>query len=303
MAASLVEWDEENARAWVFGPWVAGGDDAWARWARPLVDAALAQLPAGIDRVEMAGDVANVRMAALAEELGWPPARSATYAASDRRGGRLADPVLTIRPATAADRETIRPVHDQEFPATYAGLERLLPDEPDGKFHVLLAEEGSRFLGYAAGRVQPDGDGYLDYLAVPDAARAGAGRTCSSPSAGTSSTPPPPRRQPHRPGPPHPRPPPLRVPRLRAPLDGRARSRRHRGSPVHSAGESGAVTGHLHGTTPDRAQAAQASGSGAARSSAAAPWAPASMGWGRRKTPPMTAARAAITAPAAKATW
>ena len=42
---------------------------------------------------------------------------------------------------------------------------------------MLLAEEGSRFLGYAAGRVQPDGAGYLDYLAVPDAARGhGAGR-------------------------------------------------------------------------------------------------------------------------------
>jgi len=178
VAASLVEWDEENARAWLFGPWVAGGDDAWARWARPLVDAALGQLPAGIDRVELAGDVSNVRMAALAEELGWPAGEvSHVYAAPAPAAAGWPDPVLTIRPATAADRETIRPVHDQEFPATYAGMERLLPDEPDGKFHVLLAEEGSRFLGYAAGRVQPDGAGYLDYLAVPDAARGhGAGR-------------------------------------------------------------------------------------------------------------------------------
>jgi ribosomal protein S18 acetylase RimI-like enzyme len=178
VAASLVEWDEENARAWLFGPWVAGGGDAWARWARPLVDAALEQLPAGIDRVELAGDVSNVRMAAVAEELGWPAGEvSHVYAASATAAAGWPDPVLTIRPATAADRETIRPVHDQEFPATYAGMERLLPDEPDGKFHVLLAEEGSRFLGYAAGRVQPDGAGYLDYLAVPDAARGhGAGR-------------------------------------------------------------------------------------------------------------------------------
>jgi ribosomal protein S18 acetylase RimI-like enzyme len=178
VAASLVEWDEENARAWVFGPWVAGGDEAWARWARPLVDAALEQLPAGIDRVEMAGDVANVRMAALAEELGWPAGEvNHVYAASATAAAGWPDPRVTIRPATAADREIIRPVHDQEFPATYAGLERLLPDQPDGKFHVLVAEEGSRFLGYAAGRVQPDGDGYLDYLAVPRSARGhGAGR-------------------------------------------------------------------------------------------------------------------------------
>ena len=178
VAASLVEWDEENARAWVFGPWVAGGDDAWARWARPLVDAALAQLPAGST---------GSRWPATSRTSGWPrsprssagrPARSTTCTPPrPTAAAGWPDPVLTIRPATAADRETIRPVHDQEFPATYAGLERLLPDEPDGKFHVLLAEEGSRFLGYAAGRVQPDGDGYLDYLAVPDAARGhGAGR-------------------------------------------------------------------------------------------------------------------------------
>jgi ribosomal protein S18 acetylase RimI-like enzyme len=178
VAASLVEWDEEHARAWVFGPWVAGGDDAWARWARPLLDAALEQLPAGINRVELAGDVANVRMAALAEELGWPATEvNHVYAASAAAAAGWPDPALTIRPATAADRETIRPVHDQEFPATYAPMERLLPDEPDGKFHVLVAEDGPRFLGYAAGRVQPDGDGYLDYLAVADVARGrGVGR-------------------------------------------------------------------------------------------------------------------------------
>jgi ribosomal protein S18 acetylase RimI-like enzyme len=178
VAASLVEWDEENARAWVFGPWVVGGDDDWARWARALVEVALAQLPAGIERVELAGEVANVRMAALAEELGWTASEvNHVYAASATAAAGWHDPVTTIRSATAADRETIRAVHDQEFPATYATMERLLPDEPDGKFHVLIAEDGPRFLGYAAGRVQPDGDGYLDYLAVPDAARGhGAGR-------------------------------------------------------------------------------------------------------------------------------
>ena len=179
MAASLVEWDAgERPRLGLRAVGRAAATTPGRRWARPLVDAALDQLPAGIDRVEMAGDVANVRMAALAEELGWPAGEvNHVYAASATAAAGWPDPVLTIRPATAADRETIRPVHDQEFPATYAGLERLLPDEPDGKFHVLLAEEGSRFLGYAAGRVQPDGDGYLDYLAVPDAARGhGAGR-------------------------------------------------------------------------------------------------------------------------------
>jgi ribosomal protein S18 acetylase RimI-like enzyme len=178
VGACLVEWDDESSRAWIFGPWVAGDDQAWARWARPLLEAGLAQLPAGTDRVELGGDVSNVRMASLAAELGWTTSEvSHVFAAGEVAARGWADPVVSIREAVVADRETIRPLHDQEFPATYAPVERLLPDEPDGKFHVLVAEDGPRFLGYAAGRVQPDGAGYLDYLAVSDAARGhGAGR-------------------------------------------------------------------------------------------------------------------------------
>jgi ribosomal protein S18 acetylase RimI-like enzyme len=178
VGASLLEHDEETGRAWVFGPWVTGGDEAWARWARPLLDAAHEQVPAGIDRVELGGDVTNVRMAALAAELGWEVSEvSHVFAAKQDAAAGWPPVVGQVRVATAADREAIRPLHDAEFPATYAPVERLLPDEPDGKFHVLVAEDGPRFLGYAAGRVQPDGDGYLDYLAVSDAARGhGAGR-------------------------------------------------------------------------------------------------------------------------------
>ncbi|MEO6512019.1 MAG: GNAT family N-acetyltransferase [Nocardioides sp.] len=181
LGASLLEHDEETGRGWVFGPWVVGGDEAWARWARPLLDAALDQLPGGIDRVELGGDVTNLRMAALAAEVGWEVSELSHVFAAKREAARSWPPVAaSIRRATAADREEIRPLHDAEFPATYAPVERLLPDEPDEKFHVLVAEDPDqpgRFLGYAAGRVQPDGAGYLDYLAVSGAARGrGTGR-------------------------------------------------------------------------------------------------------------------------------
>jgi ribosomal protein S18 acetylase RimI-like enzyme len=178
VGAVVVDRDDEAGRAWIQGPWVAGDDDAWRRWARPLLDAALDQLPPGTDRVELAGEVSNVRMATLAAELGWTASEvSHVFAADARAAESWPEPTLSIREATVADRETLRPLHDQEFPATYAPVERLLPDEPDGKFHVILAEQGPRFLGYAAGQVHPDGAGYLDYIAVPDAARGhGAGR-------------------------------------------------------------------------------------------------------------------------------
>ncbi len=178
VGAVVVDRDDKAGRAWILGPWVAGGDDAWARYARPLLDAALNELPPGTDRMEMAGDLSNVRMAALAAELGWQPSEvSHVFAANAEAAASWPEPALSIRQATAADRETLRPLHDQEFPATYAPVDYLLPDEPDGKFHVLVAEEGPQFLGYAAGQVHPDGAGYLDYIAVPDAARGrGAGR-------------------------------------------------------------------------------------------------------------------------------
>ncbi len=183
VGATLVEWDEDSSRAWVFGPWVPGDDGTWERWATALLESGLSQLPPDVDRVELGGDVTNVRMAALAEELGWTTSEvSHVFAADAAAASAWPDPTGSLRGATAADREAIRPLHDQEFPATYAPVERLLPDEPDGRFHVVVAEalsdsSGPRLLGYAAGRVQPDGDGYLDYLAVSDAARGhGAGR-------------------------------------------------------------------------------------------------------------------------------
>jgi ribosomal protein S18 acetylase RimI-like enzyme len=120
-------------------------------------------------------------MAALAAELGWEASEvSHVFAAKQDASGSWPTVAASVRPATVADRESIRPLHDAEFPATYAPVERLLPDQPDGKFHVVVAEDPDqpgRFLGYAAGRVQPDGAGYLDYLAVSDAARGrGTGR-------------------------------------------------------------------------------------------------------------------------------
>ncbi len=178
VGAVVGEWDTSIGRAWVMGPWVAGDESAWQRHARPLVEAALAQLPAGVEDRELAGEVANTRLAGLAADLGWPAGEvNHVFVADAQAAAGWPDPLVTTREATAADRETIRPLHDQEFPASYADVERLLPDEPDGKFWVHIAEDGPLFLGYAAGRVQPDGDGYLDFIAVPDVARGrGSGR-------------------------------------------------------------------------------------------------------------------------------
>ncbi len=177
--AALVERDDELGRAWIFGPWIDGDDEAWARWARGLVDEVMAELPDGIVDREMCGDVANVRLAALAGELGWPASETNYAYVVDRAtaAGWGPDDRARIRPAVAGDEVAIQPLHDTEFPATYATAAHLVEHAGRGERIVLVAEDEGRFAGYAAGKVQPDGSGYIDFIAVaPDGRRGGTGR-------------------------------------------------------------------------------------------------------------------------------
>jgi hypothetical protein len=101
VAASLVEWTRRRPRLGLRAVG-RGRRRRLGALGRPLVDARPRPAAAGIDGSRMAGDVANVRMAALAEELGWPAGEvSHVYAASAAAAARWPDPVLTIRPATA----------------------------------------------------------------------------------------------------------------------------------------------------------------------------------------------------------
>jgi ribosomal protein S18 acetylase RimI-like enzyme len=172
VGAVVGDWDAELGRAWILGPWVRGGDAEWRRWARPLVDSVLEQLPGSVGDWELAADVSHVRMAGLGEELGLSPSEiNHVYTVDEATLETWPAPSRDVRPATHADLELIRPLHDREFPASYATAEHLVPDPPDGKYQVVVAVDGSTLLGYAAGRVQADGEGYLDFIAVSDAAR------------------------------------------------------------------------------------------------------------------------------------
>jgi ribosomal protein S18 acetylase RimI-like enzyme len=178
VGAVVGDWDTELGRAWILGPWVVGGDDEWNRWARPLVESVLEQLPDNVGDWELAADVSHVRMAQLGAELGLTPSEiSHVYSVTAATVETWPPPAGEVRPGTRADLEAIRPLHDREFPASYATVEHLLPEPPDGKYDVMVATDGPTFLGYAAGRVQADGEGYLDFIAVSDAARGrGTGR-------------------------------------------------------------------------------------------------------------------------------
>lgn len=176
----LVEWDDEVGRAWVHGPWVAGDDTAWQRWARPLYDAAAEQVPPAVTDLELSGDVANTGLAALADELGWSPTET-NYAYALRADVAAGWPeVVTdgVRAVLDADLDAIRQLHDSEFPATYWSAEQLVERAHAGAQTVLVIDDPTgQVAGYAAGRVQPDGEGYIDFLAVDEATRGrGGGR-------------------------------------------------------------------------------------------------------------------------------
>lgn len=167
----IADSDESLGRSWIHGPWVSG---EWLRDARPLLDAALHALPPGVTRHEISADVAHSAMAALAAERGWA-ATEANHLYVTSNASAWPDEGARVRTARTSDAAAIESLHQAEFPDTYYSVSQLL--DPERGFIVVVAENRGAFAGYAAGRVQADGSGYLDYVAVTDAARGlGLGR-------------------------------------------------------------------------------------------------------------------------------
>ena len=180
--ATVVEWEEGAGRAWILGPWVAGDAAAWDELAPGLLDAALAQLPPGVTRHEVCSDVTNELLADLATEVGWVASVvNHAYVVDEAAVVAWPDepPTMPLRDAVPDDVAAIRPLHEAEFPGTYASPEQLVGGQAEGSRVVLVVPgpEGSGLAGYAAGQVHPDGEGYIDYIVVhPDARRTGVGR-------------------------------------------------------------------------------------------------------------------------------
>ncbi len=168
VGAVLSDWDRDLGRGWIHGPWVAGD---WPRLAGELLDAALASAPPEVLSHELGADVAHTDLAALAAARGWSTSEISHVYVADRPTVEAWPPedprVRAPRPGDAA---AIGPLHDREFPHTYYPLDRVLAGAASGDLLVGVADDGG-FLGYAVGRVQADGEGYLDYLAVTDDAR------------------------------------------------------------------------------------------------------------------------------------
>jgi GNAT superfamily N-acetyltransferase len=175
-----VEWDETVGRSWVMGPWVVHDGSHWLTLARDLLDAALAQVPPGITRHEMCGDVANLHLAELARSCGWWTTEvNHALAVDEAVVASWPDvDVGSLRPAAPGDLEGIRALHDAEFPATYATADQLVSGQQDSSRVTLVAPEGAGGVaGYASGHLQDDGEACLDFVVVhPDHHGTGLGR-------------------------------------------------------------------------------------------------------------------------------
>jgi ribosomal protein S18 acetylase RimI-like enzyme len=183
VGVAIAEWDDDLGRAWILGPWVVDDGEGWMAGAATLLDAALAQPPSTVTRYEMSGDVANRRLADLAASRGWTPsephhllvADAAVVGAWPACGGRR---TASLRAASRDDIGAIAALHDVEFPDTYASAMQLVGGQLDGSRIVLVADDGhGGLVGYVAGEVHDDGEGFIDFIVVDPATRgAGIGR-------------------------------------------------------------------------------------------------------------------------------
>lgn len=175
VGATVTEVDPELGRSWIHGPWAS--EQHWDVVARPLLEAAVALCPSGVDHHEMSGDVANRPMAGLAAELGWTasvPNHVFVAGAGAASGWPADDP--RVRAPRPDDFAAIDPLHAAEFPDTYLSTQQMIDEGIAGSRITVVSEAGGEVLGYAAGRVQPDGAGYLDFIAItPEGRGTGAG--------------------------------------------------------------------------------------------------------------------------------
>lgn len=187
VGALTADVDHDMGRAWHLGPFVALDDPAaWAALADRLLAAVRGEVlaPLGIAQEEACSTTPasgqDSLVAAWAERGGLraePPSVAMTGALAaivvDAAAQRAP---VRIRPAAPDDADAIAALHDASFPATHTDGRALVASR-DARRRLLVAGEPGEVLGHVAHELQPDGSGYVDYLAVVPTARGrGIGR-------------------------------------------------------------------------------------------------------------------------------
>lgn len=165
-----VDIDHELRRAWIHGPFVE--DQHWDVLAEILLHRAVAI--AGVDDLELVGDAANERLAALAVRNAFSRGRLSLALEIDReRVARL--PHVVLPRLEDSQRDAFVVLHELLFPRTYYSGTQLAEQSARGESTVVVLVEDERLFGYAVGRIDSGGEGYVDFVGVAEDAR-GAGR-------------------------------------------------------------------------------------------------------------------------------
>jgi ribosomal protein S18 acetylase RimI-like enzyme len=163
--------DTEIGRVWWHGPVVPGND--FETVAAALLASARTRLPRSIVQEEMAIDSRFDRLRVWAESIGFrtdPGSYVLTLNAD------VGAPALLVRAVEPSDYDVIAQLHDELFPGAHT-TGRQLARSHDERHLLLVAESAGAVVGYIAVELQPDNDGYIDYVGVaPSRRRRGVGR-------------------------------------------------------------------------------------------------------------------------------
>ncbi len=133
-------------------------------------------MPRAVEDHELAGDVANERLAAFASRHGFRTGgvhHLISLAASHIERLPESD-IRTIRPE---HRQAFLELHAELFPGTYYSGSQLLGQADSDQVAVLGLVSGDELVGYAVGRIDEGESGYIDFVGVvPTRRREGHGR-------------------------------------------------------------------------------------------------------------------------------
>lgn len=163
------ELDDSLSRVWIHGPLVVDPD--WDE----VADELLAALETGVASLvrkdqELAGDVANERIASFSARHGFAAGKVHDVLSLTASGiARLLAPALP--PILAEHEEAFLALHDEVFPGTYYSGRQLLDLAARDEVLVLGLVDDDQLAGYAAGRIDEGGTGYIDFVGVATSLR------------------------------------------------------------------------------------------------------------------------------------
>lgn len=159
-----VELDDSQSRAWIHGPLVDDAD--WDSGADSLLASLAGEVPETRHKEsEIAADVANERIAAFARRHGFV-AGNVHHLVAIAAPAIAGFPRPAIPPLSPEHAAAFVDLHELLFPGTYYSGRQLLDQAARGDAIVLGVVADDVLAGYAAGRIDEAGDGYLDFLGV-----------------------------------------------------------------------------------------------------------------------------------------